>query len=176
MRIVISAGHGLHVRGASGFLDEVDEARKVVEAVTSWLHEAGVEAVPYQDDISTTQQENLHRIVDFHNSQVRDLDVSVHFNAFETTDMPMGTECLYVSQDTLAWDVSAAIARAGKFVDRGAKLRTDLFFLNSTEMPAILIEVCFVDSMADSDNYRAHFGLITAAIAQALAGDAVPVA
>ena len=31
--IVISSGHGLHVRGASGILDEVDEARKVTEAL-----------------------------------------------------------------------------------------------------------------------------------------------
>jgi hypothetical protein len=30
-RVVISSGHGLHVRGASGVLDEVDEARRVVE-------------------------------------------------------------------------------------------------------------------------------------------------
>src|SRR4029077_15810569 len=29
-RIAISAGHGLYVRGASGILDEVDEARRVV--------------------------------------------------------------------------------------------------------------------------------------------------
>ena len=31
--IIISSGHGLKVRGASGILDEVDEARKVVETV-----------------------------------------------------------------------------------------------------------------------------------------------
>jgi hypothetical protein len=29
--IVISSGHGKYVRGASGLLDEVDEARRVVE-------------------------------------------------------------------------------------------------------------------------------------------------
>ena len=31
--IVISSGHGLKVRGASGIIDEVDEARKVVDAL-----------------------------------------------------------------------------------------------------------------------------------------------
>jgi N-acetylmuramoyl-L-alanine amidase len=36
---VISSGHSLKVRGASGFIDEVDEARKVVNKVTDYLKE-----------------------------------------------------------------------------------------------------------------------------------------
>ena len=44
--VVISSGHGLHVRGASGYLDEVNEARKIGQAATlmyalwwsSWHH------------------------------------------------------------------------------------------------------------------------------------------
>ena len=71
----------------------------------------------------------------------------MHFNAYVETDKPMGTEVLFVTQPTLAGEMSAAIANAGDFIDRGAKKRTDLFFLNSTEMPAILIETCFVDSI-----------------------------
>ena len=30
--IVLSSGHGKYVRGASGIIDEVDEARRVVDA------------------------------------------------------------------------------------------------------------------------------------------------
>jgi hypothetical protein len=56
-------------------------------------------------------------------------------------------------------------------IDRGAKKRTDLYFLNSTEMPAILIEVCFVDSEADCIAYRDHFDEICAAIADVLSVD-----
>ena len=29
--IIISSGHGKYIRGASGYLDEVDEARRVVD-------------------------------------------------------------------------------------------------------------------------------------------------
>ena len=46
-----------------------------------------------------------------------------------------------------------AISGCG-FINRGAKKRTDLFFLNNTEMPAILMEVCFVDSEADTSSCR----------------------
>jgi hypothetical protein len=167
MKIVISSGHGLKVRGASGVLDEVDEARAVVEAVADILlkHNIGVET--FHDDVSTTQNENLETIVDFHNSRKRDLDVSVHFNAYTDTTKPMGTEVLYVSAADHAAHVVNAIAHAG-FINRGAKKRTDLYFLNKTEMPAILIEVCFVDSDADAELYNERFVPICRLIAAAL--------
>jgi N-acetylmuramoyl-L-alanine amidase/Putative peptidoglycan binding domain len=175
--IVISSGHGKHIRGAAGpppwGLDEVDEARRVVDRVAELLHSAGVTVKTYHDDVSDDQNENLNRIVDFHNAQVRDLDVSVHFNAYETTSKPMGCEVLYVSQYDLANEVSLAIADAGDFVDRGPKERTDLFFLGHTEAPAILIETCFVDSEADAALFRQNFDAICQAIAGAISGEEI---
>ena len=167
MQIVISSGHGKLIRGASGYLDEVDEARKVVEGVADALREAGAGVKTFHDDTSTTQSENLETIVDYHNSQSRNLDVSVHFNAYETTDDPMGTECLYVTQENLATDVAGAISSCG-FINRGAKERTDLYFLNNTDKPAILIEVCFVDSEADAELYKQEFDRICSAIASSI--------
>lgn len=169
-RIVISSGHGKYVRGASGILDEVDEARRVVEHVNDELVSRGVIVRTYHDDVSKSQDENLQRIVDYHNSQSRDLDVSVHFNAYVETDKPMGVEVLFVTQADLAGEMSAAIAEAGDLIDRGAKKRTDLFFLNNTEMPSILIETCFVDSVADADSYNTNFEEICDAIASMLGG------
>jgi N-acetylmuramoyl-L-alanine amidase len=170
MKIVISSGHGKYVRGASGYLDEVDEARKVVNKVAAYLNEAGVKTEVFHDDVSHSQNENLNRIVSFHNSETRDLDVSVHFNAYETTGAPMGTECLYVTQATLAETVAAKIARVSGLKNRGPKKRTDLFFLNKTNEPAILIEVCFVDSTADAGLYNEGFTAICIAIAEAVGG------
>jgi len=170
MRIVISSGHGKYVRGASGYLDEVDEARKVVTRVAEYLRDAGHQVDVFHDDTSTTQSENLDTIVNYHNAQTRDLDVSVHFNAYITTSEPMGCEVLYKTQADLAERVSAAIAAAGHFIDRGPKKRTDLAFLNGTEKPAILIETCFVDSATDAKMYNTHFD----AICQAIAGVSQP--
>jgi N-acetylmuramoyl-L-alanine amidase len=170
MNIVISSGHGLKVRGASGYLDEVDEARRVVEAVADLLLKNHVGVKTFHDDISETQSENLETIVDYHNEQDRDLDVSVHFNAYETTTKPMGCEVLYVTQEGLAARLSDAIANAGELIDRGPKYRSDLYFLNNTEEPAILIETCFVDSSTDADLYRQKFDAICTAIASVLSG------
>ncbi len=44
------------------------------------------------------------------------------------------------------------MAKSG-FTNRGVKTRTDLYFLNHTKAPAILIEVCFVD---DKDDYMLY--------------------
>jgi N-acetylmuramoyl-L-alanine amidase len=174
MKIVISSGHGKYVRGASGILDEVDEARRVVEEVAKQLHAAGVQVVTFHDNVSKTQNENLNRIVDFHNAQgARDFDVSVHFNAYAETDEPMGTECLYTTQAALADLISENIANAAGLIDRGPKKRTDLFFLNQTEAPAVLIETCFVDSTADAAIYDEDFTAICCAITTALVGTTV---
>jgi N-acetylmuramoyl-L-alanine amidase len=169
-RIVISSGHGLYVRGASGVLDEVDEARNVVEEVATRLRARDIEVDVFHDDETTTQNENLNAIVNHHNSKTRDLDISVHFNAYVETPNPMGTEVLYVTQSVLAGEMSAAIASVG-FLNRGPKKCTDLFFLNNTEMPAILLETCFVDSQADADVYRARFNDICEQIVSVIAGE-----
>jgi N-acetylmuramoyl-L-alanine amidase len=173
MRVVISSGHGKHVSGAVGILDEVTEARKVVDQVATDLRAAGAGVVVYHDDTSKTQRDNINGVVAYHNGQTRDLDVSVHFNAYSKTDQPRGTEVLWLTQEALAVKVAKAIAAAGGFINRGAKKRTDLGFLNQSKKPAILIEVCFVDSSADVALYRANFSAICKAVAEAISGQTI---
>jgi hypothetical protein len=168
--IVMSSGHGKKIRGASGYLDEVDEARRVVNRIKELLPKITV----YHDDISTSQNENLNRLTDFHNAQGKhDLDVSVHFNAYQTTSKAMGTECLYVTQEKLSKDVALAISKASGLLNRGPKKRTDLHFLNQCAAPAILIEVAFVDSSADEGMYEENFDEICQAIASTISGEEV---
>lgn len=170
MKLVISSGHGKIVRGAIGYIDEVNEARRVVNKVGEILTNMGIGVEVFHDNTSQSQSENLETIVNFHNSKNRDVDVSVHFNAYTDTDDPMGCEVLYQTQGELAEEVCDAIVEAGGFVDRGPKKRTDLYFLNNTEMPSILIETCFVDSSADVELYNNHFDDICQAIAETLGG------
>ena len=174
MKIVMSSGHGKYVPGAAGIIDEVTEARRVVAATADHMRDRDIDVVTFHDNTSTNQSDNLETIVDFHNSEDRDLDVSIHFNAYVTTDGPRGTECLYLTQNELAERVSLAISNAGGLVDRGAHKRTDLYFLNQTECPAILVEVCFVDSATDVEQYQTHFEEICHAIASAIWGHLLP--
>jgi N-acetylmuramoyl-L-alanine amidase len=169
-RIVISSGHGKYVRGASGAMDEVDEARKLVDHLADELELRGVDVTVFHDDQSKSQSENLNRIVSAHNSAgAHDLDVSVHFNAFNT--QAHGVEVLWKTQKDLASKVSSAIAKAGKLTDRGQKERHDLAFLNGTHAKAILIETAFCDNVSDTNLYHTNFDAITTAIADVLGGE-----
>lgn len=169
-RVAISSGHGKHVQGAVGIINEVEQARRVTNKVAEELNNRGVDVFVFHDDTSKNQGQNLQTIVDAHNGQVRDVDISVHFNAFEQREGPVGTEVWYVSQKELAAKLSKAMADAGGFIDRGAKYTSSLKFLNSTHEPAVLLEVCFVDSEADCELYDKNFSAICDAIATALGG------
>ncbi len=168
--IVISSGHGKFVRGAAGIIDEVDEARKVVEQLAADLRKRKITVTTLHDDVSHSQNENLWWITDHHNAIKRDLDISCHFNAFEQRDQPVGTEVWYVTQSSLAKQLSAAMASVG-FIDRGPKYTSGLHFLNQTVMPSVLLEVCFVDSTADCDIYKSQFAKICNVLASELAGE-----
>jgi len=168
--IVVSSGHGKYVRGASGILDEVEEARRFTESLAKELRYRGVDVVTYHDDVSTGQSENLNRITDFHNDRIRDLDVSIHLNAYEQVSKPMGVEVLYVTQGSLAGEISLAISNAGELINRGAKYRDDLHFLNATVEKSVLLELCFVDSEADCEAYLGNYDAIVEAVADVLGG------
>lgn len=169
-QVNISSGHSINCQGASDVINEVTEAKKVVDRVCDIIKANGKACYKYHDTSSSSSQ-NLANIVNWHNGFKDGVDVSIHFNAYTHTDKAMGTEVCYYSQPTLAKEVSKNIANAGGFIDRGAKQRTGLYFLRNTNKTAILIEVCFVDSVADVNLYKANFEKICQAIARSLIGN-----
>ena len=168
-QVNISSGHSINCQGAVDIINEVTEAKKVVDRVYDIIKASGKACYKYHDTSSSSSQ-NLVNIVNWHNGFKDGVDVSIHFNAYTHTGKAMGTEVCYYSQPTLAKEVSKNIANAGGFIDRGAKQRTGLYFLKHTNKPAILIEVCFVDSVKDVELYKANFENICQAIAKSLIG------
>jgi N-acetylmuramoyl-L-alanine amidase len=167
MKIAISSGHGKYIAGASGYLVEVPEARRQVDQIADYLQQMGVEVWTFHDDTSHDVSTNLRTITNWHNSRpAHDLDISCHFNAGGGT----GCEVLYITQEELAREVSAAIAHAAGWKDRGAKYRNDLYVLSNTNAPCILTETCFVDSQSDADKWNAKWEEICAAIAETVSG------
>ena len=183
MKVVISSGHGKYIRGAEGpepwGLDEVDEARKVVDEAADIMEDLGVKVTVFHDDVSDDQDENLKRIVDFHNSQgAHDLDISVHFNSAtfsgnDYTNNPVGCEVFYTSNSGEDWATAFvnAMCKASGLINRGPKETGNLYFLNKTAETAVLLEVCFVNSKADVEIYHETFEAICKAIAAQVATD-----
>lgn len=171
MRLAISSGHSHRDPGAVGFLTERVENVRVADEIGRLINAMpGNAAVVYHDNTSTSSRQNVNETAAWHNAQARDRDVQIHFNAFSRTFSPRGTEMLYraANTQTTAARVSAAVARAGGFIDRGAKHRVNLGFLNQVARPAILTEICFVDSEADVALYRQNYAAICAALAASL--------
>ena len=186
MKIVMSSGHGKYIRGAEGpspwGLDEVDEARRVVERTADELIKMGVSVVTYHDDVSDDQSENLNRIVQFHNNQgAHDFDISVHFNSADFngsnwTSNPVGHEVWYKTSNgkTISKQICDTVCSAVPFKNRGVKQTNNLAYLNNTAQVASLIEVCFVNSKGDVSIYEERFNDICAAIASGIAGGGRP--
>jgi N-acetylmuramoyl-L-alanine amidase len=181
MTVVISAGHGLHVAGASGpqpwGLNEVEWARKATAQIAAYLREGGTTVFEFYENQAHDQATNLQNIIAYHNSKPGDLNVSVHLNAYQPTETkPMGCEVLFLTQETTAREVSAAIAKAGELIDRGPKHRTNLAFLNQTIAPAILLELAFCDSKPDCELLQKNFEVICLAVAETIDGGGAQVA
>lgn len=168
-QINISSGHSINCQGASDILNEVTEARRVVDRIYQICKDMGIEVYKYHDTSSSSNQ-NLANIANWHNQFKDGIDVSIHFNCYQHTSNSMGTEVCYYSQSELANKVSSAISKASGLKNRGGKERKGLYVLRHTNKPMILIEVCFLDSSYDVQKYQENFDNICSAIIEALTG------
>ena len=155
MKFNVHGGHNFHAPGAGGCFSETSEDRKVKDLVIKHLRAQGHTVYDCTDEDGVTASANLRNIVQKCNAHMVDLDVSVHFNAFNGT--AHGTEVLVYSETSSARQtagrICSKIAGLG-FTNRGIKYRPGLYVLRNTDSPALLIECCFCDSKADAKIYN----------------------
>lgn len=149
MKIAIAGGHSAAARGASGYIDEYEKDRAYVARLIPALEAAGHTVVDCSNEETTVNSE-LFAEVSKANESDADYFLAIHFNAGGGT----GTECWYYSGNEagyeLASTMSANVAGALGLRDRGAKSTTGLYVIRRTNMPAVLLEVCFVDTYQDA--------------------------
>ena len=170
MKIVVRGGHVPNFTGASKFIDELTEDRKVKNSVIKYLRQLGCNVldVTPPDNTSTLNGDLSYGVIKA-NSWGADLFISIHFNkAYDSYNGALGTEvCVYSPFDT-AQRVVNGLASLG-FKNRGQKVRNNLFELNHTTMKAMIIEVCFVEASDDVALYKKlGHDLIGKTIAQAI--------
>lgn len=170
MKIAIAGGHSKAAPGASGFLDEYQTDRAYVAKLIDTLRYAGYEVVDCSNEEATAKDE-LARECQIANASKADVFMAVHFNAGGGT----GTECWYygdsVEGKALATRLSGNVAAALGLRDRGPKSSTGLYVLKHTEMTAVLLEVCFVDSAADKAAWDGtSWDALTGAVVEAFKG------
>lgn len=170
MHIAIAGGHSANARGASGLIDEYDCDRAFVAQLIPAFESQGWYVTDCSNDADSVNGE-LAEECRIANGSGADLFIAVHFNAGGGT----GTEVWHYpgsSAESYAESVSAELASALGLRNRGAKATTGLYVLNRTTMPAILVEVCFVDTEQDADAWHAtSWDALCGAVVRGLGGD-----
>ena len=87
------------------------------------------------------------------NTKKAALFVSIHANSAQNTTAN-GIETLCYAKNSLAEITQKELVSALKLKDRGVKERKDLYVLNGTEMPAILVELGFLSNVNDANVMR----------------------
>lgn len=159
MKFNVHGGHNAKATGASSYLNEVTEDRKIKDKVISYLKMEGHTVYDCTDDSGKTPGDCLKNIVEKCNKHTVDLDVSIHLNA-STKDTGngkvKGTEVFIYSSSSKAKSAATRICEEMEtlgFTNRGVKTGSNLYVLKNTVSPALLIEVCFVD---DKDDYTLY--------------------
>ena len=155
MKIAVRGGHVPKFTGASKFIDELTEDRKVKDSVINYLKQLGCNVLDVTPpDNTSTLNGDLSYGVNKANNWGADLFVSIHFNkAYDIYNGCLGSEVCVYSNFDIAQRVVNELSKLG-FKNRGQKVRNNLYELNRTKMKAMIIEVCFVEASEDVALYK----------------------
>ena len=164
--IVLDAGHGGSNPGAVyNNRQEKDDALALTLAVGALLENAGVDVYYTR---TTDYYESPYEKAQEANRIGADYFLSIHRNSSPFPNQYTGIESLVYNQYSeaarLAYHINARLEEIG-FVDQGITERPNLVVLNSTQMPAVLLEVGFINSDADNLLFDESFSAIAKAIA-----------
>ena len=170
VRIILDAGHGGRDSGAVfGERVEKDDNLEMTLAVGRLLEEQGF-------DVVYIRQEDIYQPpfqkATIANELGGDLFVSIHRNSSGMANQYQGVETLIYSMGGLPEEVADNINKELEevgFFNLGIEERPRLIVLNSTQMPAVLVEVGFINSDADNRLFVESFEETASAIANGIA-------
>ena len=168
-KIMLDAGQGCRDPGAVfNGRQEKDDTLRLTLAIGEILQNNGVD-VEYTrtTDVYTSPYE---RAMKANNAGV-DFFISIHRNSFPTDNEVFGVESLVYDLSgikyQMAQDINDQLEAIG-FVNLGVKARPNLVVLRRTRMPAVLVEVGFIDSNVDNRLFDDNFDDIAQAIASGI--------
>ncbi len=168
-RIILDAGHGGYDNGAVYFgrMEKYDNLDLTLE-IGEILNNNGVDVLYTRvDDVYVSPLERAYMA----NLEGADYFVSIHRNSSPTPNTYSGVQSLvYDMEDpsaVLAANINQELEEVG-FSDLGITVRTDLAVLRRTNMPAVLVEVGFINTDSDNTLFDERFDEIAYAIATAI--------
>lgn len=167
--IMLDAGHGGVEPGAVyNGRQEKDDTLNLVLAIGDILQNNGIDvAYTRTTDVYETPFEKAMEA----NRAGVDFFVSIHRNSFPTDNQVSGVESLVYDLSGLKYEMAQEIneqLEAIGFVNLGVKARPNLIVLKRTQMPAVLVEVGFINSDTDNLLFDENFDAIAQAIASGI--------
>lgn len=165
VKLNVHAGHNPSKSigcGAVGFLNESDEARKVVKRLIFLLKRYNVTTFDCTCNNGSSQNDVLNKIKIKESLNVVSYNISIHFNSGRNDkkgDGNIGGSEIYVSnkstQNTrnLCNRILTELTFVNGYKNRGLKATENLYILNTYPRNSLLIECCFVD---DYDDYKIY--------------------
>ena len=149
--IMLDAGHGGRDPGAVfNGRQEKDDNLRLVLAIGEILENNGIDV---QYTRTTDVYESPYQKAMKANNAGVDFFISIHRNSFPTDNVVSGVESLVYDLSGIKLEMAENIneqLEAVGFVNLGVKARPNLVVLRRTRMPAVLVEVGFINS--DTDN------------------------
>ena len=167
--IVLDAGHGGSDFGATylGRMEKDDNLRLTM-AVGNILQNAGQNVIYTRTgDVYETPSQKAQEA----NAANADYFVSIHRNSSPYDNQYTGIESLvydkYGTAAKMAGNINRQLEDIG-FVNQGVNERTNLAVLRQTNMPAVLVEVGFINTDRDNMLFDSRFQEIAQAIADGI--------
>lgn len=160
MKIAIRGGHTKATPGASVIIDELNADRLVLDATKKYLIMGGATVYDVTPPSTMPYPQELNYGISKANNLDVDLFVSIHFNNVynKKYSSAIGTE---------VWVYNKSFGEASRTVDnlaslgfknRGVKSMVNegrtLGELKNTKMKAMIVEVCFVESIVDYEVFK----------------------
>jgi N-acetylmuramoyl-L-alanine amidase len=168
-KIIIDAGHGGYDNGASyGDRKEKDEALRLALAVGDILERDGYDVAYTRTDDTYTSPTGKARIG---NESGADFFVSIHRNSAASPNLYNGVQTLVYDENgikvDMAENINAELEKVG-YKNIGIEVRPNLAVLRRTAMPAVLVEVGFINSDTDNALLDSKFNETAYAIAKGI--------
>lgn len=133
-------------------IQECDIVLQIGEKVKCYLEQAGLEVQALQSDNLSGESPDYPNVTATANEWGADIFIALHCNAANKN--ARGTETLVYDLDSdsskLATCVQNQLINTLKTIDRGVKENQHLAVLKYTDMPAILVEIAFIDQNNDA--------------------------
>ena len=147
---------------------EKDDTLSLTLAIGELLQEHGIDVLYTRttDIYESPYQKALEA-----NAAGADFFLSIHRNSYPTDNTVSGVESLVYNKSglkyTMAQNINEGLEALG-FINLGVKERPGLVVLRRTQMPAVLVEVGFINSDTDNRLFDDNFDDIALAIAEGI--------